>query len=69
MYIGHYKSVKSNKEFFSSVRHSLDFPTQVEYDSERYLLQTTFSVSSKSLQEKLKDRADALSIPKDINVD
>jgi hypothetical protein len=69
MYIAHYKAVKSNKEFFSVVRNTLDFPTQVEYESERYLLQTTFSVSSKSLQKNLRDRADELGIPRDINVD
>ncbi len=69
MYIGHYKAVNSSQEFFSSVRKSLDFPTQVEYKGERYLLQTTYSAAAKSMQDNVYSRAEALGIPKDINVD
>lgn len=69
MYIGHYKAVNSSQEFFSSVRNSLDFPTQVEYNGERYLLQTTYSAASKSMQDNVYSRAETLGIPKDINVD
>lgn len=69
MYIGHYKSVNSNLEFFSSVRNSLDFPTQVEHNGSRYLLQTTYSAASKSMQKRIVSRADELGIPRDVNVD
>ncbi len=51
------------------IRNSLDFPTQAEYKGERYLLQTTYSVASKSMQKRVTDRADELGIPRDINVD
>ena len=69
MYIGHYKSVNSSQEFFSSVRKGLDFPTQVEYKGDRYLLQTTYSAASASMQKSITARADELGIPRDINVD
>lgn len=69
MYIGHYKAVKSNQEFFSMIRNGLDFPTQAEYKGERYLLQTTYSVPSKSMQTRITNRADELGIPRDIDVD
>jgi hypothetical protein len=51
------------------IRNSLDFPTQAEYKGERYLLQTTYSAASKSMQKRVTDRADELGIPRDINVD
>lgn len=69
MYIGHYKSVNSSQEFFSSVREGLDFPTQVEHKGDRYLLQTTYSAASISMQKRIATRADELGIPRDINVD
>lgn len=48
MYIGFYKSVESNSEFYSHVREDLNFPTQVEYKKEKYLLNKTIQVSSES---------------------
>lgn len=68
MYVGHYKSVVSSKEFYSSMRDSLDFPAQVEVESERYLLNTTYAVPSKSMLDNIYKRADDLGIPKDIPV-
>lgn len=63
MYIAHYKSVSSSKEFFSSKRKQLDFPVQVEYKGERYSLFATHIVSTKSQEQNIKNRAKELSIP------
>jgi hypothetical protein len=46
MFIGYYKSVASSKEFYSSKRSDLNFPIQVEYEGDRYLLNKTIQVSS-----------------------
>jgi 16S rRNA U1498 N3-methylase RsmE len=69
MYIGHYKAVNSSQEFYSSIRESLDFPTQVEHNKERYLLQSTYAVPSNSMYKRIVQRATELGIPKDIKVD
>lgn len=69
MYIGHYKSVSSSKEFFSSKRKELDFPTQVEYKGERYSIFSTFISSTKSQENNIKSRAKVLGIPFGIKVD
>jgi hypothetical protein len=63
MYIGHYKSVSSASEFFSSKRKELDFPVQVEYKGERYLLFTTHIAATKSQESNMKARAKELNIP------
>ena len=69
MYVGHYKAVNSSQEFYSSIREKLDFPTQVEYKKERYLLSSTYSVPSTSVYNRITTRATELGIPKDIKVD
>ena len=51
MFIGYYKSVNSSKEFYSKKRSNLNFPIQIEYNSDRYLLNKTIQVFSDS-QEK-----------------
>lgn len=53
MFIAHYKSVNSPEEFFSSERETLDFPTQVEYQGKRYLLNNTYQFATKSQRERL----------------
>ena len=68
MYVGHYKSVSSNKEFYSQKRSTLDFPTQVQVNSDRYLLQSTYAVPSDSIYKRMCDRADQLGIPKDVPI-
>lgn len=68
MYIGHYKAVSSTKEFYSNVRNSLDFPTQVEFKKERYLLVNTYVASTKTQKDNIFKRADELGIPKDVPV-
>jgi hypothetical protein len=67
MYIGHYKSVNSSEEFYSSIRENLDFPTQ--YNKSRYLLQVTYSVPSNSMEKRIIARAKELGIPTNIKVD
>jgi len=70
MYIGHYKSVSSDsKEFYSSKREELDFPVQVEYKGERYSLATTYIASTKSQQQRIKNRAKQLGISFGVKVD
>jgi len=69
MYIGHYKSVNSSEEFYSSIRENLDFPTQAEYKKSRYLLQVTYSVPSNSMEKRIIARAKELGIPTNIKVD
>ena len=68
MYVAHYKSVSSNKEFYSQKRSTLDFPTQVQVSSDRYLLQATYAVPSNSIYKRICDRADELGIPKDVPI-
>lgn len=50
MFIGHYKSVLTSEEFYSKKRQSLDFPTQVEFNGQRYSLKATY-IASTDLQE------------------
>lgn len=58
MFIAHYKSVASPEEFYSSERETLDFPTQVEYEGKRYLLNNTYQVSTKSQKQRLATYAE-----------
>ncbi len=63
MYIANYKSVNSTNEFFSTKREKLDFPTQIEYKGERYSLNLTYIVSTKSQENSITDRAKEFNIP------
>jgi hypothetical protein len=69
MFIGHYRAVDKAKEFYSNKRQKLDFPTQVEYKKERYLLVSTYTVSGGSQENNIKNRAIELDIPYDIELD
>lgn len=69
MYIAHYKSVSSSvKEFYSSKRKELDFPSQVEFKGERYSLFATHIVSTRRQEEKITTRAKALDIPTSVTL-
>jgi hypothetical protein len=68
MYIAHYKSVSSPEEFFSSPRESLDFPTQVEFEKKRYLLNATHHVISKSNEKRIIAFAEANNIKCNVEV-
>ena len=68
MYIAHYKSVSSPEEFFSTSRDSLDFPTQVEFENKRYLLNATHHVSSESQLARITDFAKLNDIRYDVKV-
>lgn len=57
MFIAHYKSVSSPEEFFSSERETLDFPTQVEHNGKRYLLNNTYQFTTKSQKTRLTNFA------------
>jgi hypothetical protein len=69
MYVAHYKSVSQAKEFYSKTRKTLDFPTQVQMDGERYLLYTTYTIPSKAIHDRVLARADELGIQKDVSID
>lgn len=62
MFIGYYKSVSSASEFYSSPRSDLNFPTQVEYKNERYLLNKTIQIYGDNIKRLIK-------LAKDQNVD
>lgn len=63
MYIAHYKSVNSAKEFYSKPKKELNFAAQVEMNKERYMLNATFIANSPSLQASIENRAKELGIP------
>lgn len=68
MYIGHYKSVNSASEFFSEARDTLDFPTQVSYKKERYLLFATHIASTNSQKKNIESRAKQLNIKCNVKI-
>ena len=57
MFIGHYKSVNSPKEFYSEKRKTLDFPMQVELLGERYLLNSTIQIATSKQENGLLEAA------------
>jgi hypothetical protein len=69
MYIAHYKSVNSKNEFYAKGRETLDYPTQVQHNKERYMLYTTYTIPGKTQLKNLKDRLKTLGIPSDVDVD
>lgn len=68
MFIGHYKCVTSPKEFYSEKRNSLDFPTQVEMNSERYLLNSTIQISNSKQYRGLKQTAEKNGVKYDVKI-
>jgi len=69
LYIAHYKSVSSATEFYSKVRDTLDYPTQVEHNKERYMLNFTYIINGQTQLKNFKDRIKSLGIEIDVNVD
>lgn len=69
MYVGHYKSVASSGEFYSEARETLDFPTQVEFQSERYMLTRTVQVSTPSQRNRFIAMVTGYDIKYDVKVD
>jgi len=68
VYIAHYKSVSSPEEFFSTVRETLDFPTQVEYNKKRYLLNATHQAYTTSQIKRIISFAQENKIEYDVKV-
>lgn len=68
MFIGYYKSVSSSKEFYSKKREDLNFPMQVEYKGDRYLLNKTIQVSLTN-EKNLKEAAKKFGIEYDVRID
>lgn len=69
MFIGFYKSVNSKKEFYSTIREELNFPTQVEYKKERFLLSKTIQVSSLNHLKRIQESAKNYDIEFDVKLD
>lgn len=69
MFIGHYKCVKSALEFYSVQRDNLNFPTQVVYKNERYLLFKSIQISSKKQYERVISTAKQFNIDTDVEID
>lgn len=69
MFIGYYKSVVSSNEFYSKKRDSLDFPMQVELDSERYLLVKSIQISSLSQEKNIINTAKKYGIQYDVRIE
>lgn len=68
MFYAVYKSVSSPVEFYAEPRDTCDFPTQVEYDGDRYSLLRTIVVSSPSVEKKLMETIKNLGIQYDVKV-
>lgn len=69
MFIGYYKGVQSSREFYSEERNDLNFPTQVSLDGERYLLNKTIQISSKSQYNRLISSASGFGIKTKVKID
>lgn len=69
MFIGHYKAVNSSGEFYSEFRSTIDFPTQVVFNGERFLLYKTIQVTSKKQQERIIASAKNLNISYNVEID
>lgn len=69
MFIGYYKSVNTSKEFYSQKKEDLNFPIQVEYQGDRYLLSKTIQVSSLTQENNIKNAAKSYGIEYDIRVE
>lgn len=69
MFIGMYKSVNSPKEFFTEERDTLDFPTQITRNSERFMLYKTMQISSKTQLSRIIASAKDNGIEYNIKVD
>jgi hypothetical protein len=68
MFIGHYRSVVSASEFYSSRKDELNFPTQVVYKNERYLLSKTIHIGSSKQYNRIIERAKNYSIDYDVDI-
>ncbi len=69
MFRAHYKAVDKAKEFYSNRRSKLDFPTQVEYKNDKYLLLSTYIISSDGQEKMIKDMATKSNIDYNVELD
>jgi hypothetical protein len=68
MYIALYKSVSSPEELYSERRDTLDFPTQIEFNKKRYLLNNTFHANTESVYKNIVNQAQKNNSPYDIKL-
>jgi hypothetical protein len=69
MFIAHYKNTKSSKEFYSDTRDNLNFPTQVVYKGERYLLNRTIQVSSQNQFKRILSTVENQGVEYNVKID
>lgn len=69
MFIGYYKNIDLSKEFYSIKSESLNFPMQVVYKGDRYLLGKTIQIASKSHENNIKKTAERYGIEYDVRID
>lgn len=69
MFVGHYKSVLTSEEFYSKKRESLDFPTQVEFNGQRYLLKATYIASTQIQEDNIIDTAKRYGIKFNVEIE
>lgn len=68
MFIGHYKAVNKTAEFYSEPRDDLQFPTQVQYGNDRYLLLRTVQLSTKATEKRFYDSVKENDIPYNVKI-
>lgn len=69
MFIGHYKAVNKTSEFYSEPREDLQFPTQVVYDGNRYLLSRTVQLASKATEKRFYSSLKDSGITSNVKID
>lgn len=69
MFIGHYKGVSNGKEFYSESRDDLNFPMQVVYQKDRYLLNKTIQVTSQAQMKRVRKMSKDMHIEYDVKID
>jgi hypothetical protein len=68
-FIAHYKAVNTANEFYSKKRSSLDFPTQLQYKSERYTLHSTYVIAGNLQENNIKLRLSEIGVTSEVDID
>ena len=69
MYIAHYTAIDLSKELYSSVRKTLDFPTQITKNGTVYSLMSTHIADTPNKIKNIYSRASELGIEIDVKID
>jgi hypothetical protein len=68
MFIGHYKAVNSNREFYSSLVEDLNLPIQIYHKGENYLLDKTYQVPSVKFLDNIINSAKNFGIDYNVSI-